>query len=488
MNLLNRIFLSTCLLTVGSVSVSAMSPQAATDLFVSDSSLSHASVGICVMDIDSAKIVASHAADQSDITASTMKTVTSATALETVGKDFTFSTRVYAVGEMDKHGTLKGNLVIRGGGDPTLGSRYFADRPSFVDSIVAVVKQAGIKKIKGKIIVDGSAIPFPPVSQVWMVEDLAYDYGAGCFGLCFADNVLNVSFDRSGEDVSDIRISPAFPQLQVNSHVQLFDEGDVLPTNELTALMDYETPALTLWGASYRKDGRYSYTYANPAPHLMLQDSVLRALRFAEIKVNDANLKHDDMNDTVMLLDYRSPKLSEIITSLLSRSDNMFTEMVLRAIALKAGMAATAENGISVVYDLWRNKGIDVSGLFMKDGCGLARNGKASARFLCDMLAQTYRDRETIGMDYATLFPLAGVNGTVKSLLAGTELQGSVALKSGSMGEVQCFAGYYPAQNPKYSVAILVNSFNGPRKDLRKNIEQFFLNVFSELSPIIIDK
>ena len=466
----------------------AMSPQAAADAFAADASLRHSSVGICILNIDSAKVIADHAADQSDITASTMKTVTSATALETIGKDFTFSTRLYAVGEIDKHGMLNGDILIKGGGDPTLGSKYFASQPSFADTIAAVVKKAGISKIKGRIIVDGTAIPFPPVSQVWMNEDLAYSYGAGCFGLCFADNVMNVSFDRSGEEVAGIRITPDFPQLHVNSHVQLFNDGEELPTDELTALMDYETPAITLWGAAHRRDKRYSYTYANPAPHLLLQDSVLRTLRYADIKVKDAKTRNDEHADTMLLLDYRSPKLSEIIASLLYRSDNMFTEMVLRAIAANAGKAATAENGIDVVYNLWNGKGLDTSGLFMKDGCGLARNGKSSARFLCEMLAQTYRDRDIIGIDYSTLFPVAGVNGTVKSLLAGTELQGSVALKSGSMGEVQCFAGYYPAQNPKYAVTILVNSFNGPRSELRKNIEKFFINAFSEVDHIEIDK
>lgn len=485
---ISKYLLSAIIATGICSSSAAMSPQAAADAFAADSSLRHASVGICIMNIDSATVIADHAADQSDITASTMKTVTSATALETIGKDFTFSTRVYAVGEIDKRGTLNGDILIKGGGDPTLGSKYFASQPSFADTIAAVVKKAGINKIKGRVLVDGSAIPFPPISQVWMNEDLAYDYGAGCFGLCFADNVMNVSFDRSGEEVSDICISPAFPQLHVNSHVKLFNDGEELPTDELTALMDYETPAITLWGAAHRRDNRYSYTYANPAPHLMLQDSVLRTLRYADIKVKDSKNKGNEHADTLLLLDYRSPKLSEIIASLLYRSDNMFTEMVLRAVAANSGKAATAENGIDAVYKLWSNKGLDTSGLFMKDGCGLARNGKSSARFLCEMLAQTYRDRDSIGIDYSTLFPIAGVNGTVKSLLAGTELQGSVALKSGSMGEVQCFAGYYPAQNPKYAVAILVNSFNGPRRELRKNIEKFFLNAFSEVCHIEIDK
>ena len=100
--------------------------QAAVDRFALAPSLRYGSVGVCVMRIDSGTVVAAHTPDEACITASTMKTVTSATALELLGKDYTFGTRVMAVGEIDRHGTLHGNIVVRGEGDPTLGSRYFA--------------------------------------------------------------------------------------------------------------------------------------------------------------------------------------------------------------------------------------------------------------------------------------------------------------------------------------------------------------------------
>ena len=157
--------------------------QAAVDRFAFDPSLRYGSVGVCVTRIDSGTVVAAHTPDEACITASTMKTVTSATALELLGKDYTFGTRVMAVGEIDRHGTLHGNIVVRGEGDPTLGSRYFAGHGSIVDSIVAKVHEHGIKKIDGRVIVDTSAIPYPPVGNCWMFDDLGYDYGAGCFGV-----------------------------------------------------------------------------------------------------------------------------------------------------------------------------------------------------------------------------------------------------------------------------------------------------------------
>ncbi|MGN0212880.1 MAG: D-alanyl-D-alanine carboxypeptidase/D-alanyl-D-alanine-endopeptidase [Muribaculaceae bacterium] len=453
--------------------------QNAVDKFALGPTLRHASVGVCVMRLDSGLIVAGHAPEQSLITASTMKTVTSATALELLGKDFTFGTHVYAVGRIDNHGTLKGNLLVKGGGDPTLGSRYFPSQPAFADTVAAVLKQCGIGKINGRIEVDGTAIPYPPVSPRWMVEDLGYDYGAGCFGLCFADNVLTLSFDRSGEEPEDFSISPQVEGIDINSHIVLGDKGDTLPVDYIEAIMDYDTPAINLWGGTHRSVLRYADTFANPAPHLLLCDSIERRLDAADIAIRRKRIDAGTLTDTLLLLDYRSPQLTDILKSLLHRSDNMFTEMVLRAVAAADGNMALPKFAIAKVDSLWKAHGVSTDALFMYDGSGLARNGRASARFLCELLRAVYADRDTLGTDFSTLMPVAGLDGTLKSLLRGTALEGRIALKSGSMGDVQCFAGYYPATNPKYSVAVLVNNFNGTRRLLRRNIETLLLELFA---------
>ena len=149
------------LLTIALAAASAMTIvahdfQGAVDRFVNQNIFKNASVGVCVLRLDSGTVVAANAPHQSLITASTMKTVTSASALELLGTDFTFLTEVNAVGKIhDNH--LKGDLVVVGHGDPTLGSRHFAKMPNFVDSVVRAVKSLGINRIDGNIIFDESA-------------------------------------------------------------------------------------------------------------------------------------------------------------------------------------------------------------------------------------------------------------------------------------------------------------------------------------------
>lgn len=455
----------------------AMSPQAAAYAFATDDSLAHASVGICVLDIHSGQVVAEYCPDQSLVTASTMKVVTAASALYSLGPDFTFSTKVFLTGNIDKNGVLHGNIVVQGGGDPTLGSKHFADRTSLPDSIASLLTAAGVKSVEGTIITDTSLIPFPPAIATWQVEDLAWDYGAGCFGLCYADNVITVSFNTAKNVSNDASVRPWYPEIKVKNMVSLYPKRDMPGREDISALMDYAEPSITLWGQAAINSGFCARTFANPAPHLLLKHQIAKRLGSQGITVNGEEIATKAANRQ-LILDYPSPPLSEILLSMLTRSDNLYAEMVLRAIGINYGKSASIDDCLDAVAALWLKKGLDTSALFMKDGSGLSRNGRASARFLCQLLSQVQTDNNALGVDMASLLPLAGESGTVARLLKKSSLKGTVALKSGSMNGVHCYAGYYPAQDPKYAVAILVNAFNGPRADLRSNIEQLLINLF----------
>ena len=100
-----------------------------------------------------------------------------------------------------------------------------------------------------------------------------------------------------------------------------------------------------------------------------------------------------------------SPALPDIVKSLMFRSDNLFAEAVLKAIAMDAEKAVTDYNSIKILNKYWNEKGVDLSGLLMKDGCGLARNGCATPLLLCEILRDTYDDRDSLEVDFSELFP-----------------------------------------------------------------------------------
>ncbi|MGN0213467.1 MAG: D-alanyl-D-alanine carboxypeptidase/D-alanyl-D-alanine-endopeptidase [Muribaculaceae bacterium] len=461
-------------LLAGSLMAQVNNFQNAVDCFTRADYLQNASVGVCVMDINTGEVLASNTPDLAITTASTMKTVTSASALALLGKDYRFHTIVNAIGEI-KGNTLHGNVVVKGFGDPTLGSRHFAKQPDIVAEVVAALNEMGIKKINGNILYDESAYPFETFSDNWMVEDLAYDYGPGVHAINFHDNLVKLSFDRSGNEATDFVFDPPISNCQVICHARVSEMQ-----NMYRLLNIGPSPNIILYGDIRRSDKRYVDYFVNPNPAQLLCDSIERSLKDADINVRHKKVKDEDLQDTLMIIDHTSPVLTDIVASLLERSDNMFTEALLRAIARNDGKVANAANGMAAVKRLWESKGIDTKPLFQRDGSGLARNGKATARFFTQMLRQANADSVSTGVVLASLMTHLGVNGNIGSQIKNSPLKGKIASKSGSMGDVQCYVGYFPADSPKYTWAVLVNNWQGERSHLKNEIETLLLNLFTQ--------
>ena len=112
------------------------------------------------------------------------------------------------------------------------------------------------------------------------------------------------------------------------------------------------------------------------------------------------------------------------------------------------------------------------------DGSGLARADRLQPIFISNVLE--HMAKSDIADAYVDCFPLVGKEGTVKRLLTNTKLQGKLALKSGSVNAVQCFAGYKLDADgaPTHTVVILVNCFYCPRAEVKKAIENFLLSTF----------
>lgn len=486
MKIIKILFSTACVfassLTMGATELDTarITPQQAIDKFVSSEGLRHASVGVSVVSLDSMKVIGEYNPYQSQITASTMKTVTSATALNLLGKDFRFHTKVFVNGKVDKDGRMYGNLIICGGGDPTLGSEHMPQDVSFVDSVVSVLKTKGIKEIRGTVVVDDTAFPSPYVPASWMIEDLGYGYGTSVHALNFADNTMTLNMNI-GSDVFEYNTDYTQTYLKVENHCNVMkEETDSLCYTDMSRHLDIENDILHIFGNIKPYKGKK--TIANPSPDLLLRDSMEVALKNAGIKILHKNYKKKSKQGSKLLLDYTSPELVDIVQSLLVRSDNMYTECVLRAIAANAHKEPTASNGVEIVKEFWKERGVDVTGLFMLDGSGLSRTNKAPVSFFTHMLSVAEKELKSCGVDFHTLFPVAGENGTVRRVAAKTPAAGKFALKSGSMSHVQCYVGYYPVESPKYAVGILVNSFTCPRSELVKMVSEMLVGIHTGLS------
>jgi D-alanyl-D-alanine carboxypeptidase len=162
---MKRITLFFLLALAAIVQIQANTAQDAVDKFVAHNSLRYASVGVTVIDLDSAKCIASYRPEQANITASTMKTVVSSAALGLLGPHFRFETPVYLDGTI-QDGLFTGNIVIRGLGDPTLGSVFLPCQANIVEEIIAALRANA-----------GAAAPFDIMPAVWFSSMISVSAG-----------------------------------------------------------------------------------------------------------------------------------------------------------------------------------------------------------------------------------------------------------------------------------------------------------------------
>ncbi len=414
------------------------------------------SIGIYIKDLENGKVLINHNSDLALTPASVMKVITTATALSIHGPEYTFNTPVVLTGEKStaKKGAWNGNLVIRACGDPTIESENFKSRLGFCDSIAAGLRRLGITSISGKIIVEQNLSDAGPIAQ-WEIEDVAWPYGAGLFGLNYKDNTFTLY-------PATKTTKPHVPGLKIE--VRKSSTGNDL-------IRGVERDKLVVY-ARDPNNKKWALSSTMPDPAAVLKEELKETLTKKGIAVADKAVTVAASSKDKTVYRHRSPKGSEIMRSLMVRSDNLFAEGMLRSIA----PGQTRKNAIAREKELWASRGINSRYTIINDGSGLTRANRLSARFIGDVL-EYMAGSERAGI-FTGFFPRAGKEGTLRSFLSKTPLEGKVALKTGSVSSVQCYAGYKFNDDgkPTHIVVVLVNGFFCPRAQVRKSIEKLLLD------------
>lgn len=449
--------------------------------FVSLPELHSASVGFCIMDVETGEIVSSYDSRRLLLPASALKLLTSATALGIYGGEHRFYTDVQYSGHIGKDSVLYGDLYIRGCGDPTLGSEYGTRQVfDFRNRLLKELENAGIRRIEGSIIADDSRFDTEGVSPKWLWEDVGNYFAAGCYGINYRDNTYRLTL-RSGIKGSIpviIGVEPEIPGLSFSNHL-------VSSSNAIDSAYIYGAPFSLrryIYGSIPEKRDRFVIKGDLPDPALFFVNEITSFLKTSRIEVVGAPVTMRILNeekkikplpDRYVLFRYSSDRLSDIIRIVNHNSNNLYAETLLRWIALSRYPEASASKGIEVLKHFWKEKGVFLDDLVMYDGSGLSPVNRISAAMLCRILAAVASDKNLQAVFYSSL-PCPGVSGTVRSFLKNSSFSKRMRLKSGSMTHVQSYAGYYDAGNKKYAVSVIVNNFSGSRSHLRRVLEQMF--------------
>ena len=177
----------------------------------------------------------------------------------------------------------------------------------------------------------------------------------------------------------------------------------------------------------------------------------------------------------IQIHDHLSAPLDEIMRSCMMRSDNLFAESMLRTYGKLKGGDGSTDDATAFEMNLWETKNLPLEGVEIVDGSGLSRSNRVTANFMGDLLKTMSGNPH-----YASFFPLAGQEGTLKKFLAGTPLDSYVAMKTGSMRGIQCYAGYKLDDDymPTHVIVIIMNDITKSRERAKKAAEKMLLSIF----------
>lgn len=397
--------------------------------------------------------------------ASNLKLVSSGAFLDKLGTDYQFETRLYGRGEQvgDR---WRGDLVIRGSGDPSINGDFYEDPLFLFEKWFRVLAAMGIRHIDGNIVAwDGlfDDIPYP---RGWEWDDLSYYYAPEINALSFNSNVVNLEVVADGEAGGTPRIQ-WFP----------FNTPYVEFVNEQLI-----TPRTTSYNESYRRilgtntillrstlpQGYYeTEPLSVMAPSLYFIDTFSRYIEQSGIRFSGQLLTDSDFfswsDENLVLIDtHTSEPLYRMVEWLNRESDNFFTEMLTKVLAVEEyDTQGSTELGLNVIKEFMHNAGFDTLSVMLRDASGMAPSTLLKASDLNRYMV-TIQKEPWFSYLYESL-SIGGVNGTLGHRFRNGSLRENFIGKTGFSSGVRSLSGYMRTESGKWlTVTVVTNNYTAP--------------------------
>lgn len=456
--------------------------------FLEDDQMKHAALSFMVFDPESGKVLFEHNGDMALSPASVIKVITTASALEILGNDTFFYTKIGYQGRIDSaRKKLIGNVVIKGGGDPCLGANM-ADKPVFISDWVKVIRTLGIDSITGDIIADDGVFDPDVVPDDWGFVDIPSYYGTAPFGLSVYNNRYTALISTAKKGVfhpGRDSVKPYMPLLTFETHISNnFDQASYLDVHG-----SYYNWHRIIKGNLPKSEKNVEIEGSIPDPPFLLASQLYEKLLQSGIKIGGNPvtvriLKSENVTCTdefIPLGSLSSPRLGDIVKTTNMVSQNLYAEHLLIHCGIKQSGRGNTKSGAEAVLSFWNSKEIHLDGMVQTDGSGISRSNAISAAHLSHILTYMLVKSKNKDVFWKSL-PVSGESGTLKHLGNETAIQGKIRAKSGSMTRIRGYAGYLENRDGKtYVFAIIINNFTGKPTALREKIEKVFISIHNNL-------
>jgi D-alanyl-D-alanine carboxypeptidase/D-alanyl-D-alanine-endopeptidase (penicillin-binding protein 4) len=400
--------------------------------------------------------------------ASVMKVVTTFAGLDLLGPGYFWKTRVFTQGPV-QDGTLRGNLLIQGGGDPKLVLERIQD-------LLQAIQGAGVRRVEGDILLDNRVFDLPPHDPAAFDADPLRPYNAGPDGLLLNFKALIFKFFPD-PTTGRVRIESEPPIAAVNIPPDVPAARGPCGDWRTRLAADFSDPARVTFAGSYpRRCGEQSWgvAYADPASYApRVIDAMWRAA--GGQLTGQVKWQNGATPGQPLVTGYSLPLVS-IIDDINKFSNNVMAQQLFLTLSAGEGQRGNFTGSRAALARWWRERmGANITAPIIENGSGLSRNERISAAALAALLQRAAASPHAAAFEQS--LPLAGIDGATRRMATRnphSEALGNARLKTGTLRDVAAIAGYAQGRSgQRYIVVGLVNhpNANAARPALDRLVE-----------------
>ncbi|MDP2102386.1 MAG: D-alanyl-D-alanine carboxypeptidase/D-alanyl-D-alanine-endopeptidase [Methylotenera sp.] len=408
------------------------------------------SVAVYVQAVASDGPLLQYNADKSLNPASVMKLVTTNAALELLTPTYRWKTEVYKNGSVT-NGVLDGDLIIKGYGDPSFKAQEFW-------RLLMRLQQAGIKQIKGDLIIDKSVFEKNAGDINTFDDETWRAYNAP--PSAFLVNGRGTSFKFTADEAA-VKIAQEFelPELQIINNMTLKQGACSAWRNDMRyAVNAFDNRATVIFSGSYTPDCGEKYLELS-----VFDDEKYAFYSFKKLwrelggKFNGALKIQATPSTAIKVIEQVSDPLGYVVRDINKWSNNLMARQLLLTIAVEnSGAPATEVKGSEAIKTWLASKGLRFDELVIENGSGLSRLERISAEHLGQMLVSAYNG--AVMPEFVASMPILSKDGTVIGRLKDSLSNGQAHLKTGSLNGVNAVAGYVlDANGHRHVLVMMVN-------------------------------
>jgi serine-type D-Ala-D-Ala carboxypeptidase/endopeptidase (penicillin-binding protein 4) len=451
------------------------------DLLNNDPRLQGAIAGVSVRSAATGEILYSHFGDTRLRPASNMKLLTAAAALNVLGLDHRFTTEIAVNGKITRK-TLKGNLILRGKGDPSLLKSDF-------DKLAEEISKAGIKVIAGDLIGDDTWFDDVryPIDLPW--SDESYYYGAQISALTASPDknydagtiIVEVHPGKKPGDPANVSLHPKTGYVSVVNQAITGGEEE---KSEINISRTHGKNSVVIKGTIPVTSKSIKEWVAVWGPAGYALDLFRQSLKEQGIKIKGENKIGCKSAKSKTLLQHQSKPLSQLLVPFMKLSNNTHAEILIKEMGKASNGEGSWEKGMEVLTSQIQLLGMNTNTLVLRDGSGISHVNLIPANEITKLLYHIQKEKW-----FDVFVHSLPVSGASEPLTAGTLLNrmdgespaaGRVRAKTGTLATVTSLSGYAKTNSgQKLIFAIILNNLQDVKEG--KHIEDKIAEILCQL-------